>query len=169
MDDESDGNSNKVGYGRPPEHGKIKPGERRNPAGRRGKGKKPKMATDMPSDTEILAKIDSEIVEVNGQKMSKRELELRTQHSRSLKGNVAASKILQAVREKAKADKPKQGGGVLVVPGISDIDKWCVAAELQQRQFREGHNFGDHIKTAEDYIKDEMDRIRGERAMLNGE
>lgn len=135
MDDENDGNSPKVGYGRPPEHGKIKPGERRNPNGRRGNGKKVKTAKEMPSDAEILARIDSEIVEVNGQKMSKRELELRTQHSRSIKGDVAASKILQAVREKGKP--AAKSGGVLVVPGIMNQEEWSKIAEEHQRQFRE--------------------------------
>ncbi len=139
MDDESDENRPKVGYGRPPEHGKIKPGERRNPAGRRGKARTPKIAKDMPSDAEILARIDAEIVEINGQKMSKRELELRTQHSRSLKGNVAASKILQSVREKAKVEKSAQRGGVLVVPGMMETAAWEAVAEIQQKQFREGH------------------------------
>lgn len=164
MDDEIDKKNKKVGYCSPPEHGKIKPGERRNPAGRRGKGKKTKTANEVPSDAEILARIDSEMIEYNGRNMTRREVEIRLHSARSMKGTASSGKYLEGIRQKSKAAEQKSAGGVLLVPGISEVDRWCIAAEFQQRQFREGFTEADRLKTPEDYMQEEWERLQAERA-----
>ena len=70
-----------VGYGKPPSSIHIKPGERRNSNGRRGKRPKPVIDN---SEAAILERLDAEIVAVGSMKMTKREAGLRRLHNQSL-------------------------------------------------------------------------------------
>lgn len=125
----------KVGYRKPPKASRIRKGEVRNPYGRAGKQKSTKPVADN-SAAAILDRIDAEQIEVQGQKMTRRECELRVQNAKALKGDTRASAYLEALRSKARSNQPKQAGGVLVVPGTAPLHEWSVAAALQQAKFR---------------------------------
>jgi hypothetical protein len=124
----------KVGYRKPPIKTQIKPGECRNPYGRRGK--RPKLVVDN-SEAAILAKIDSEIVVVGNVKMTKLELEMRALQRKALSGDPRASQLLDRKRAAAAVIEPIQKGGVLVVPSPLDFDEWGSRAAKQQAKYRE--------------------------------
>ena len=126
----------KVGYGKPPINTQFKPGERRNPNGRRGKRRKPVIDN---SEAAILARIDSEIVEVGGCRMTKRELELRALQRKALLGDARACQLLDKKRAAATVIEPAKGSGVMRVPAPLDFDEWGSRAFKQQAKFR-GHD-----------------------------
>lgn len=137
MNDDED----EVGYRKPPKSGRIRPGEVRNPNGRRGKKGKSKDAK--PKDNSLAAiidRLDNEEVEVNSQKMTKRELELRVLYGKALKGDTRASAHLEKLRAAAVVDDGKQsGGGVLLVPADVPLEEWSVAVAIQQAKYRHGN------------------------------
>lgn len=125
----------KVGYRKPPIASRIRNGEVRNPYGRAGKQKSAKPTADN-STAAILERIDAEQIEVQGQKMTRRECELRVLNARALKGDTRASAHLEALRSKARASEPKSGGGVLLLPGTVPLHEWEASAAIQQAKFR---------------------------------
>ncbi|PKB13355.1 hypothetical protein B0I00_3394 [Novosphingobium kunmingense] len=137
MNDDED----EVGYRKPPRSGRIKPGEVRNPNGRRGKKGKAKDAK--PKDNSLAAiidRIDNEEVEINNQKMTKRELELRVLHGKALKGDTRASAHLEKLRSAAAvADGKKSGGGVLLLPADVPLHEWTASVAIQQAPYRGAH------------------------------
>lgn len=118
-----------IGYKRPPEATRFKPGKSGNPHGR---PKKPQVSTSRAS---LLAAILAEEVDIGGQIMTKEEVFLRSTVSNAVKGNSNAIRIM----DKILADKGKevQVGGVLVMPGTMPFDEWSAKAAEQQAKFRE--------------------------------
>lgn len=123
----------KVGYKSPPKHTQIKPGECRNPNGRRGK--RPKVVRDN-SEASILERLDAETINVGGLKMTRREVELRKLLNDALTGNTRASQLLDKKRAAAGLNKPVERGGVLVVPAPIDFEEWGIRAAKQQEKHR---------------------------------
>ncbi|MEQ8743648.1 DUF5681 domain-containing protein [Parasphingorhabdus sp.] len=129
---EDDENGNKVGYGKPPKHGRFKKGKSGNPKGR---PPRPKPANDMRA---MLERVANEEIEINGQMMSMAEVELRSIQRKAAKGDVAASRHLAKLRADAEVGQSQEGrGGVLVVPGTRPLEEWSISAAIQQAQFRE--------------------------------
>lgn len=126
----------KVGYKKPPISTQIRPGECRNPNGRRGKRHRPAIDN---SEAAILERLDAEIVAVGSLKMTKREPGLRRLHNQSLMGDVRAAQILDKKRATAAVANPVEGSGILVVPAPLDFDEWGSRAFKQQAKFR-GHD-----------------------------
>jgi hypothetical protein len=124
----------KVGYRKPPIKTQIKPGECRNPYGRRGKHPKPVVDN---SEAAILARLDAETVVVGDRTMTKREVELRVIQGKALSGDPRASQLLDRKRAAAAVIEPTHQGGVLVVPAPLDFDEWGSRAAKQQAKYRE--------------------------------
>lgn len=122
-----------VGYKKPPEHSRFRKGQSGFPGGRRGK--KPKAADDN-SEAAILKRLDQELVDFNGRKITKREAELRVLQMKALKGDTRASVLLDKKRTFAGVDKAPVHSGVLVVPGTMSMDEWTASAAIQQAKFR---------------------------------
>ena len=137
-----------VGYGKPPKAGRIRKGEVRNPDGRRGKSGAVTRAPDN-STSAILERLDAEIIEVNGQKMTRRECELRVLLAKSMKGDAKISTILEGLRAKSRANTTNPGGGVLLLPSEVPLEEWEASAAIQQAKFRERPN---------DYKSDDSDQ-----------
>ena len=137
-----------VGYRKPPEAGRIRKGEIRNPNGRRGN--KNSLKSVVPdSDSAIVERIESELINANGQDMSKRELAIRVLQAKALKGDIRAWQQFEALRAKTRASEPKQAGGVLLLPALVPLHEWEASAAIQQAKFRERPN---------DYKPDDSDQ-----------
>ena len=93
-----------------------------------------------PSAAAIMRELDSETIEVGGQRISTREGEIRLLYAKALKGNVAASKELQRIRDRTGSEAPPRRCGVLVVPEPTDPYEFEKVLFEQQRQFREHPN-----------------------------
>ena len=101
----------------------------------------PKGATTAsPSAAQIIRELDSATIEVGGEQISTREGEIRLLYVKALKGNVAASKELQRIRDRTGAEAPPRRYGVLVVPAPLGLEEFTKMAYEQQRQFRENPN-----------------------------
>ena len=95
-----------------------------------------------PSDAiEILQSLNSETVELDGRKITKREAHLTLLYMRSIKGEISASVDLQRIRAACRADKPPEKVGYLVVPEPMSEEAFAKFAYEQQAQFREP-NYG---------------------------
>jgi hypothetical protein len=137
MDDDDD-----VGYCRPPKKSRFRAGQSGNPLGRPPKAKPNagQSGTDT-CDADVIAAIGEQIVEINGRRMTRKELLYEAAFARAIKGDTAAMRILVGImekNEKAKSSKElRKGGGVLVVPGTAPLHEWNAAAALQQAGYRE--------------------------------
>ncbi len=137
-----------VGYRKPPKSNQIRKGEVRNPNGRRGKNSSLKSVVP-ESDSAIIARIESELINANGQEMTKRELAIRVLQAKALKGDTRAWQQLEALRAKTRASEPKQAGGVLLLPSEVPLEEWEASVAIQQAKFRERPN---------DYKPDDSDQ-----------
>lgn len=125
-------NVEQVGYCRPPKKNRFRPGRSGNPAGR-----PPKSKPSERSDADIVIEIGEQIVEINGRRMTRKELLYEAAFARAIKGDTATLRILVNMMEKKDTKQCQCGGGVLVVPGTMPIDEWSAAAALQQAGYRE--------------------------------
>lgn len=89
----------------------------------------------------IVRSLNSETVELEGRKISKREAHLTLLYMRSIKGDISASVDLQRIRAACRADKPPEKVGYLVVPEPMSDAAFAEFAYKQQAQFREP-NYG---------------------------
>ena len=89
----------------------------------------------------IVRSLNSETVELEGRKISKREAHLTLLYMRSIKGEISASVELQRIRERSGANVPQEAVGCLVVPGMLELEEFTKLALEQQAQFRE-RNYG---------------------------
>ena len=98
-----------------------------------------------PSDpVAIVRNLNSETVELEGCKISKREAHLTLLYMRSIKGEISASVELQRIRERSGANVPREAVGCLVVPGMLDLVDFTKLAFEQQAKFRE-RNYGNDV------------------------
>ena len=94
-----------------------------------------------PSASEIVRRLDGELVKHDGRTISWREAYLTLLYMRSIKGNISASIELQRIRAACRADKPPEKVGYLVVPEPMSEEAFAELAYKQQAQFREP-NYG---------------------------
>lgn len=92
------------------------------------------------SAAEIMRELDAATIEIDGQQISTREGEILLLYAKALKGNIAASKELQRIRDRTGAEAPPRQYGVLVVPEPMGMEEFTKKAYEQQRQFREHPN-----------------------------
>lgn len=113
-----------VGYGKPPEHSRFKPGESGNRKGR------PKMAKGGPPD---VAEILSEEIAVKNagvsRKMSSfetgvRQLVSRALNEKDLNATLEFVRLCEEYGIVAPAPAREVGSGVLVIPKTWDRDEW---------------------------------------------
>lgn len=130
-----------VGYRRPPRKNRFRPGRSGNPTGRPRKVK----LDNERSDADIVIEIGEQIVEINGRRMTRKELLYEAAFARAIKGDTATLRILVGMMEKKSAKQCECGGGVLVVPGKMPINEWSAAAALQQAGYREASYGKDEV------------------------
>ena len=124
-----------VGYCKPPKKHRFKKGKSGN---RKGRPRKTDQKPNSPSDAEILKKIHNETVFVDGQQMTKRELELRVLQKKAMSGHVPAMKLLDERSTKAGVAGGKaKRQGVLVMPPKPSLEEWVQETEKNQAQYRE--------------------------------
>ena len=126
-------NDRQKGYGHPPARSRFRKGQSGNPRGRPRKAR----TIDRNADADILKRLDSELVEFQGRKITMREAELRILYAKALKGDVRASTLLDRKRSSAGVDVEKSRGGVLVVPSTMSMEEWKEKALIQQAQYRD--------------------------------
>lgn len=93
-----------IGYCKPPKKHQWPPGVSGNPKGRPRKPKDP-LTID---DAAILRRLDAEEITVNGQKMTRREAEIRRIVASTFKGDRKARRLFN--RLKKSAVKERRGG-----------------------------------------------------------
>ena len=124
--------SDAIGFKQPPRAHRFKKGQSGNPKGR---PRKQVVPVDT-SDAAILRRLDREMITVNGEEMTKREVELRMLQAKAMKGDLAAVKLINELRRNAKVDKPPRVGGVLVVPAAPSREEWERRVCANQAKFR---------------------------------
>jgi hypothetical protein len=125
-----------VGYKKPPKSGQFKKGICPNPSGRRGKEKKVKPGVVL-SDAEILRALDSEHIEYHGRQIPRREFELRMLQAKALKGELAAAKHLESLRQSSgQREAAPKTGGVLLLPAKVPLHEWEASVAIQQAKYR---------------------------------
>lgn len=98
-----------IGYCKPPKKYQFKPGQSGNPKGRPRKPKDP-LTID---DAEILRRLDAEEITVNGDKITRREAEIRRILASNLKGDRKARRLFNRLK---KSIVKQRRGGVLRLP-----------------------------------------------------
>ncbi len=121
-----------IGYGKPPQSGKFKTGQSGNPKGGAAKVKKSEKASA------IAKRLGSEEVTLNGKKMTFDEVIFIGLRNKAAKGDLPSIKAYYAIQRELGLMTPAAatGGGVLVVPGTSEVAAWTAAAKEQQAKFR---------------------------------
>ena len=120
----------KVGYKKPPEETRFKPGQSGNPKGR------PKGAKSIAT---LLADILEEKITLREgdrvRRVSKAQAMLLAQTQKAIKGDTRA---FDAVLKLTASDAPSPEGrhGVLIVPAQLEPEEWAKAAEQQQARWR---------------------------------
>lgn len=97
--------------------------------------------TRAPSASDIVRRLDAELVKHDGKTISWREAYLTLLYMRSIKGNISASIELQRIRAACRADKPAERFGYLVVPEPMSDEAFAKYAYEQQAKFRDA-NYG---------------------------
>lgn len=121
-----------VGYKKPPIKNQFKPGQTGNRKGPKPKEKRIEKASS------IARRLGSEEVSINGTKYAFDEVIYMNLRNQAAKGSLAAIKAYYAIQRELGLMTPAAatGGGVLVVPGTSEVAAWTVAAKAQQAKFR---------------------------------
>jgi hypothetical protein len=127
----------KVGFGKPPESGKIRKSEIRNPWGRAGRPeRREEKLPEKCSEAEILAANEAEAVAFEGRMITRREFNIRAAYIAALKGKVWAIRLL----DRLSVAHTGSHRGVVELPNAGPLDEWNVEtalAELAQRDARE--------------------------------
>lgn len=126
-----------VGYGKPPQESRFKPGSSGNPKGRPRKRK-----SDNEMTTVLAERVGTRRVGANRYEVKGLEAMFRGQLQMALKGSTAAAKALatEFLRQvpsrykKALREDRKEflGGGYFAIPAIWDVDTWQREARRQQ-------------------------------------
>lgn len=130
MDDNDD---YEVGYRKPPKANRFKKGQSGNAKGR---PPKPKVDRSRDSLADILERAGNREIEVNGETMTLREVEILSIQTKAAKGDISAARHLASLRREAGLNKEPSRCGVLVVPGIASLEEWEASAAIQQAKFR---------------------------------
>lgn len=124
-----------VGYGRPPQHSRFKPGVSGNPNGR------PKKATHAASD--IIENVMEEMVEFKERGVrklaSRRELSIRSLVSKAIKGDVKAAEMLLELRENAERHGKNAAKRIIVTGWLPDFPGQTT--EQKARAAAQSNNF----------------------------
>jgi hypothetical protein len=94
-----------------------------------------------PDAIAIVQSLNSETVELEGRKITKREAHLTLLYMRSIRGDISCSVALQRIRAACRADKPAEKVGYLVVPEPMSDAAFAKYAYEQQAKFRDA-NYG---------------------------
>lgn len=92
-----------VGYGKPPEHGRIRPGEVRNPFGRNGKSKKGEDAFEKVMARETRVTIDGQVIQLNTEEAYYLKI-----IAMALAGGVGAARLVQEELHRRRKVLPEQ-------------------------------------------------------------
>lgn len=149
----NDDDDYEVGYKRPPLHTRFKPGENRNPNGRRGKKIRPKPVE--LTDAEIVARLEAETVEFQGRRISKREAMNRVLYAKALSGDLKAIAMIESKKQKSRDARQNSGGGVLLIPADVPLHEWEASAAIQQAQYREGLDMKAIDRELQKYAKED--------------
>lgn len=93
---------------------------------------------------EILARLDEQVVEIDGRKMSFLEGTITLLYKRALEGDVSASIDLQKMRDRCEVEDPRKYG-VLLVPEPLPEDEYEKAVAEQQAPFRDSSYTNDGV------------------------
>ena len=118
-----------VGYKKPPEHSRWRPGQSGNPSGRR---KKPKLRNANDLIEQAMAALAKQVVTTTatGKSVRKAKLEFAIDNLATLvaKGDLKAwntmLKVFQMAERLQLDSQLPQAGGVLVVPAEMSIEEW---------------------------------------------
>jgi hypothetical protein len=86
---------------------------------------------------EIIRALDSEHIECHGRQISRREFELRMFQAKALKGELAAAKHLESLRQSSgQRETAVKTGGVLLLSAKVPLHEWEASAAIQQAKYR---------------------------------
>lgn len=106
----------KIGYKKPPKKHRFEKGISGNPAGR------PRRKPASCDESEIIRRLDAELILFNGHTMPRRRVELIQLKRLAVGANQAASRLLEKPREQAR--QAACGGGVVHMPSSHwDVEK----------------------------------------------
>lgn len=121
-----------VGYKKPPKSGQFRPGQSGNPRGAKRKEKRNEQVAD------VMRRVSEEEFNLNGRTYTAIEMMLTAMRNKAMKGDNVAARTFIALQRELGLMTPAvpTGGGVLVVPGTSEVAAWTEAAKAQQAKFR---------------------------------
>lgn len=121
-----------VGYKKPPKSGQFRPGQSGNPRGAKRKEKRNEQVAD------VMRRVSEEEFNLNGRTYTAIEMMLTAIRNKAMKGDNVAARTFIALQRELGLMTPAAptGGGVLVVPGTSEVAAWAEAAKAQQAKFR---------------------------------
>ena len=146
MNDDNDDES--VGYKKPPKSGRFRKGQSGNPRGR-----KRKVRPDFQNETlaDVLDRVGQEIVRINGEDMTLREVAIRSLYHKAAKGDVQATRHLDFLRKEVGLLKRRTSGGALLVPIMESPEHWEDYAKYQQARYREDRMTFDKLFPPEEW------------------